>query len=422
MKIKLQFLINSLFIFVCSNSIFANEINSPYISIYGSISGDNETNISSKEIETTENVNNNRKKLSYIPINIVDCEQFKNIIQEIYDFNAYKSETFEQIADTVHNNTNSNIHNCKFYLDSKAQNRCFISNSEFALKLAEELTYNTKNLQQYRSKYYAINCYKTLIHLMYTIGKDQNKEDGCSISIGTKKINTVRQKHITSYKKQEEILYNYSDKFIPFYNYFLDKIYPEMFEEPIYTSVCFKLGEALEKKSDEIIYINTSLLPQVKYLIETANKVKKHIILLNTRIDSFKIYLNEIKKVLFNNIANNKVIKILYELNDVINNSKHKIEINISKCEELVYKIKTKVNKIDSKQWSYAYSLSKKLPVLATRINRSKNIIIESNFSFAHNLNYLIKLIESDKLSNNIKYNTEINSILEELKHFDYLD
>ena len=422
MRIVLRFLINSLFVFACNDNGFTSEFSSSYTNTYESISSDNETTQSSKETEIIEDVNNNYKQLSYIPISVVDCEQLEKTIRGIYDFNVYKSETFKQIADNVYNNTNSNGYKSKFYLDHKAQNKCFISNSAFALKLSEELTNNTKKLQQYRSKYYAMNCYKTLVHLMYTIGKDQDNKEGSLINIGTIKLNLTIQKHITSFKKQEQELYMYSNNFRSFYNYFLTEIYPRMFDEPIYISVLLKLGEALAKKSNEVIYINTSLLPQVKTLIGIANKIKKHIILLNTRIDSFKTYLNEIKKVLFNNMANNKVMNILYELNDVINTGKHKIEINISKCDELINKIRNKVNKIASKQWSYAYSLSKELPVLATRINRSKNIIIESNFSFAHNLDYLIKLIEADKISNDYTYNQQINSILEELKHFDYLD
>ena len=394
MFIKQKPLISILCIFICNNmNSFATENNissgsTSSNSLYNVISNNNENKKQSQEIELT---NINYKDIDTL-LSISDCEQLEKIIQEICNFNIYNKD-----------------------------------GSEFALSLAKELTQYAKNLKQYKSIWYAINCYKKLTHLMYVIGKDQSYTDGDSVNVGmTIKLHGTGQQHITYNKQNESKLYKCIDKFIPFYNYFLNEIYPKIFNRLIRTQELLDLGTTLGKKSNERTYINTSLLPQVKYLISKANEVNKHVTLLETNIKLFKKYLNEVVKSIknywiSNENVNEEIINLINMLENSVSDSKNN-EVDTSMCENLVNKIRNQINKIDSKQWSYAYSLSKELPVLATRINRSKNIIIESNFSFAHNLDYLIKLIEADKISNDYTYNQQINSILEELKHFDYLD
>ena len=356
-------------------------------------------------------------------INVSDCKNFENMIREIYNFNVFKNDRFEQMVEEIYTKGNKEIYRSKAYSNANIQNNKLVSDSEFALMLAERLTQSANKLNKYKSRYYAINCYKILMDLLYLIGKDQPEKDGYTMNIGAIKIHAITQKHITSNKEKEEELHNYCNRFIPFYNFILNNVYPKMFKKPIEVDTCLNLFEVLERKSNEITYIKSSLLPQVKYMIEIANKIERNIALLDANIDSFKICLNGIlenigikNKSIGTKKENIEIADILNILNKTVNNRKDKIEIDLNICEELINKIKLQVNNIDGNKWSYIYNLAKTLPSLMKQINRSKNIIIESNFSFAHNLDYLTKLIEAEKLSDDDKYNEEVQNILEKIK------
>lgn len=433
MNVKLKFLISSLYILVFANmnaftiensiSKVSTTASENFYNINSNNSGNKEYN---KPIESTTNItttSNNNRNLN-IPLSVSNCRKLENIIEKIHNNNTVDEVgTFEQIIKSIYKKVNKNIYQSQNYSNNSTQNEYLTSNSAFALKLAKELTKYAEKLQQYKSIYYAINCYKTLTHLMYIIGKDQNDTEGYSVDIGIVKLHMATQKHITDNEKQEKKLHKYSDKFLPYYNYFLDEVYPKMFEKPIDTSLLFKLGEVLERKSDEINYIRNSLLPQVRHLIHTANKVNANIILLDNNINLFRIYLNELIKTIKNywisavNV-NEEIINLINTLKSSTNNSKDKIEIDISKCKELVDKVRAQFKNIDRDQWSYSYNLIKYLPDLAMKINSSKDKIIEYNFSLANNLAYISKLIENDKLSDDEKYNEEVNNILEEVKNY----